>query len=493
LLKLKIFENVESFFERHLTTEDEIIAGRNADCDLVLESRRISKKHCRIYFKDHRWHIEDLNSQNGTIVNDAKVKEQILEDGDVIQIGDFRVEVHWQPAVTRGAESDEDDDRTVVIASPEYDDRTVVAPLSPATDSSGDGFPGKIAVLLQTHKIAAGLAGGALLLLLAVFIIMAGPDKDLPDEREPRLTAESDEAETVHDLETRERISAYIQNGRNHLETGNFSQALVRFQAVLEVDPQNQAARSYLAETREKMAAAEERRRKALEEERQRQQRVNAISARARQSMAGNDYDQALEIIEEAVFLDPDNPDVVRLKAEIKNGLRTRQLTRQQEEAQRAEKMKRLKQHFDQGQSHYDQKNYRKALREWEAVLAMDIETAETAHTRPAIVQLRSLLAEEIKEDYETAIKLYEADDFTGVLSALQKVAEVSPDYRDTQSIMNEVFLHVESKARRLYQEGLVYEGLGQRQRALEKWRAVLDVMPLAENDYHQRALAKLQ
>ena len=198
-------------------------------------------------------------------------------------------------------------------------------------------------------------------------------------------------------------------------------------------------------------------------------------------------------IIAEGVFLAPDNPDVAKLNTDIENAIADREKTREQREQEKQEKMGLLKQHFERGQQHYDQNKYREALIEWEALLALNIECPETAHTRHAIVHIRQLMEADIKDDYDKAARLYQSGDMARALVALQKVLEVSPDYKDTQQMMTDALGKVEAEARRVYQEGLVYEGLGQQQKAAEKFRNVLKIMPLESNKYYQQALGKLQ
>jgi len=493
LLKLKVFETAETFFEKQYPTDGETIIGRNEQCDLVLTSRRTSKRHCRLYFQDDRWYVEDLGSQNGTKVNGAKIQKEQLKDGDVLEIGDYRIEVEWKPVTISQAEADEDDDRTVVITNQEPDDRTIISPLASSMDTSGDSVLEKVKSLVLAHKIAAGILAGFFLFFLMIAIIMpSSEDNGAKTQNRPENPGTTRPG-AVHDLETQGRIDTYLQSGRDQFETGNYSQALIRFQAVLEIDPQNQSARSFLVETRQKMADTEGKRRQAREEERQKMERVKEIAARARQAMAADDPLKAREIIAEAVFLAPGSPDIVKLNSDIETAIADQQTARQQEEQQQAEEKALLKQYFDMGQQHYDRENYREALVEWEKLLALNIESPETDHIRHAIIHLRKLLADDIQKDYAKAVRYYKAKDSTRALVALQKVTEVAPDYQDTRRMMTEVSDRVEAKARQLYQEGLVYEGLGQNQKAAEKWRRVLKVMPLEDNVYHQRALNKLQ
>ncbi len=61
--------------------------GRSSKNDLFLDQESISRHHARIAFDGTHYWISDLNSTNGTFVNDVQVKEARLKDGDQIPIG----------------------------------------------------------------------------------------------------------------------------------------------------------------------------------------------------------------------------------------------------------------------------------------------------------------------------------------------------------------------------------------------------------------------
>ena len=49
---------------------DEIMIGREADCDIVINERQVSRKHAQIISNsDNQICISDLNSKNGTLLN----------------------------------------------------------------------------------------------------------------------------------------------------------------------------------------------------------------------------------------------------------------------------------------------------------------------------------------------------------------------------------------------------------------------------------------
>jgi len=66
----------------------EIVIGRGADADVVIESPKVSRHHARIVIEDDRAVIEDLGSTNGTSVNGSRLNSPcVLMHGDEIRIG----------------------------------------------------------------------------------------------------------------------------------------------------------------------------------------------------------------------------------------------------------------------------------------------------------------------------------------------------------------------------------------------------------------------
>ncbi len=65
----------------------DIIVGRDDICQVVIQSRQVSRYHARFVSLPQGVQLEDLGSKNGTHINgQAVVEPVILRDGDVIQI-----------------------------------------------------------------------------------------------------------------------------------------------------------------------------------------------------------------------------------------------------------------------------------------------------------------------------------------------------------------------------------------------------------------------
>jgi chromosome segregation ATPase len=64
--------------------------GRATGCELHIDSTSVSRHHALILAGTREAIIEDLNSTNGVILNGRKVTRQVLNDGDILTIGEIQ-------------------------------------------------------------------------------------------------------------------------------------------------------------------------------------------------------------------------------------------------------------------------------------------------------------------------------------------------------------------------------------------------------------------
>jgi len=68
--------------------EEAMVIGRETAAHLCIADASVSRRHSRIEKKDDAFVITDLDSLNGTFVNDVPVKSRVLDHGDRVRIGD---------------------------------------------------------------------------------------------------------------------------------------------------------------------------------------------------------------------------------------------------------------------------------------------------------------------------------------------------------------------------------------------------------------------
>src|SRR5258707_3668307 len=70
-----------------------VTIARSPDNDIPVDNLAVSNHHAKVYFEAGRMVVEDLDSLNGTFVNDLRVERATLHDGDNIHIGKHRIKV----------------------------------------------------------------------------------------------------------------------------------------------------------------------------------------------------------------------------------------------------------------------------------------------------------------------------------------------------------------------------------------------------------------
>lgn len=70
-----------------------ISIGRNPDNSIPINNLAVSSYHAEIRSEQGHLVIEDLNSLNGTFVNNQRVKRSTLKDGDVVSIGKHTIQI----------------------------------------------------------------------------------------------------------------------------------------------------------------------------------------------------------------------------------------------------------------------------------------------------------------------------------------------------------------------------------------------------------------
>ncbi len=70
-----------------------LLFGRHEECDVQLNSKKVSRRHCLLATTADYLVVRDLGSTNGVKVNGQKVITGTLVPGDELMIGNFRYQV----------------------------------------------------------------------------------------------------------------------------------------------------------------------------------------------------------------------------------------------------------------------------------------------------------------------------------------------------------------------------------------------------------------
>ena len=87
-----VLEGAQQYQDFRIAQDQVYIGGSAEECDIVLKDEFVSGVHASIRFRDDGlFYITDLDSKNGTLVNDmspeARIDRVHLKDGDEIRVG----------------------------------------------------------------------------------------------------------------------------------------------------------------------------------------------------------------------------------------------------------------------------------------------------------------------------------------------------------------------------------------------------------------------
>ncbi len=93
------------------------LVGRDADCDVQLDHKSVSKQHCVLVKTDGLILVRDLGSTNGTRVNGQRIRRAALLPNDTLAVANLKFTVRF------GAELEKE------LAPPVEEPKKVATPL----------------------------------------------------------------------------------------------------------------------------------------------------------------------------------------------------------------------------------------------------------------------------------------------------------------------------------------------------------------------------
>lgn len=112
----------------------ETIVGRSASCDLAIDNGRLSRQHAKLTLTGRTLVVEDLDSTNGTFVNNKKITQSCpLKNNDTLAFEEARYKVVIpEPATPKASGNDGE------IVEKELESKTMVAQLPEGWWAVGD-------------------------------------------------------------------------------------------------------------------------------------------------------------------------------------------------------------------------------------------------------------------------------------------------------------------------------------------------------------------
>jgi pSer/pThr/pTyr-binding forkhead associated (FHA) protein len=235
-------------------TGKRILIGRGDKADIQIVDTKISREHAELSLVEGGYVVTDMSNQNGIVINDKKVKQQLLQDGEKVVIGQSVLKYNILYVREESNELVNIDENVIALATKNAKKtlatKKIQANIASRFDDDEDSKnsnevgPGKIAVLVI-------VVGGIL------YLLMAGDGKATKDPK--TSTKKSEDAFDIQsatentnnsklnksDADVKRKFDMLIHSGRREFREGNYFRAMEEFRRADLVVPGSSMA-SYL-------------------------------------------------------------------------------------------------------------------------------------------------------------------------------------------------------------------------------------------------------
>ena len=226
-----------------LPEEDTLHFGRSHDNDVILDDKRVSRHHAQITFEEGTYYLIDLETSNGTFINQKKILNQKLSSGDILQIG---------KTVFRFIDPHSTSKKVSLFQSSSNLQQERISSELPKTQSS------------STFRMLLYGFGGILLLLTVFVLMQPTPEQKIAKAPEDRKTAAEEpiDVQELPKIETEkyalnyEKANLFYQSGYREYHAENYLRALDDFSSALELYPDHHKAKLYLEKTQSAITQA---------------------------------------------------------------------------------------------------------------------------------------------------------------------------------------------------------------------------------------------
>lgn len=214
--------------ESYVLNGNRIVIGRSEKADVRISDSKASREHAELTRVRDAWVVTDLGSQNGIMVNDKKVTQKELSEGDKLIIGQTVFKFAKVEVAESSRNFTEDDEEA------------------------------------QTPESKRSMV--PFLILVGVFVALFLFDDIIPEPKgpaqqtRPPITQPINEYVTAmekrkvsEDKELREKLNVIYQRGLREYREGNYYRAIIEFNLALIISPGDSQAEFYLRKTKEEL------------------------------------------------------------------------------------------------------------------------------------------------------------------------------------------------------------------------------------------------
>lgn len=493
------------------------VFGRGSNCDVVLTEKKSSRKHLEVRKQGLSFFLKDLNSANGTNVNGKAIQEVELVSGDLIEIGEAKIQfsvenkdyfsrqdqflpvpAHLQQAMVAG-------DAAAQGGVPDYAGGMADGGAIPGLESAAPppevpkSLVGKVKLWYSSMPKERRMRLIGLLTALALVGAIFGGGEE---ERKP-VVAKGGSARTYERLTAQKK--KHVRDNYAELlkanEKRDYPKVMDHARNILTYVDDYNDTKSYEMLAKKGIEQAEdEKRRKALEEKQAATRReVAALEEKGRALLAKALEDPKFRpeldtLIQEIYAKDPNNRAAVDWKNQIR--ARDEEEKRLAEEQRKKEEMRASAEaaFTDVERTFREKKDYVPALGQATAL-------HELPYKEPEFTARIEKLQEEIRTELSTVIspllrqaetERQEGGDLVKAKEAYQKVLKIDATNKDATKGLADIHDKLHMRAKRLYNEAILADSMSDLVEAREKYQKCIAVAPDEKDIYRSRCRNKL-
>lgn len=231
-----------------------IIVGRSETADIQIIDSKISREHAEISFAGESYNITDLGSPNGVIINDQKIVQKKLLEGEKIVIGQtvFKYNIITVSEANNMITTVKGDKKVVkpkLVISKEVLEEDEESQESADASAENKKNP-KMMIMIAVIGVV-------------VFVLFDSGDTPNKVAKKPSngttdsfdVTPEvnSNKKMSLEDAENKRKFTSILHEGQREAREGNYFRAIEDFNRALQLIPNNGQASYYLSKARQKL------------------------------------------------------------------------------------------------------------------------------------------------------------------------------------------------------------------------------------------------
>jgi pSer/pThr/pTyr-binding forkhead associated (FHA) protein len=477
------------------------LAGREDSCDIFLPDRKASRRQFEITSTPEGYFITDMGSSNGTVLNgDPLIPEdpRPLQSGDVISVNSLLLYFE--------------------IRDPNFEKRLVAIPQEVMAAPAMVPSP-RFEII--NYPVASGAGGGgavrvdngydhgrdekkkpntirlALILVIVVGGLYALFGTNSGDSG--KTPSVNDKVDAMGRLTPQQRqlVKEIYVTARNLYMQGKFENAHEQLKKLHEIIPEGYEGSKAMEEdclaqraAAEQLAFVEQERKRVEEQKRMIDRNIRECNGLANTSM---NVEQMRQCLAPTIGLDPTNP----LVADLIGRVERRVMERDQKMASQRDYADRV----GRGRALYERAEGLRAKSDWYAAIdaynkhiSADLPDPNglKARSQSAIVQIRKMISDRVDEYLASAEAAYQSKNYKEAILAAKRAKEFDPKSEKAAEYIGKVRRELNAQLRTVYEDAILYEGVGRVQEAQTKWRQIIE-RDTTDGEYFLKSKIKLK